>query len=349
MQACNRMPDFSLQRMRIAASAPAGVTVALTLVASAPTLVASAPTLVAVALTVVALAGAAPAHAQTPEVQWRPMESLNAELPAAVQVFSGADPDIPLRAWYVSVSPGADSVRTEVLLSADEQDRRERVSAFAANTGACVVVNGGFFSMERTPAMHAGLLVLDGEIEAPATRSVVRGDIRYETARAALGVMPDGFDIAWATSRDGRLQAWPEPPPHVPGSAATLEGEPAEWPVEDALGAGPALVSNGQVRVTTNEEVFFGSAIPDTHPRTAAGIRDDGTLLLLVVDGRQPVSRGVDLEQLAAIMVDIGANEALNLDGGGSSALSVNGGLVNRPSGITAGREVMSAIGVFCD
>ena len=342
MQVCKRIPVFSSQRVRSAASAP-------TFVAVAPTMVGLAPTWVAMALAMVALAGAVSAHAQTPDVQWQPMESLNAELPAAVQVFSGADPDIPLRAWYVSVSPGADSVRADILLSDDEEDRRERVSAFAANTGACVVVNGGFFSMERTPAMHAGLLVVDGEIEAPATRSVVRGDIRYETARAALGVMLDGFDIAWVTSRNGLLQAWPEPPAHVPGSPANLEGEPAPWPVEDALGAGPALVSNGQVRVTTNEEVFFGSAIPDTHPRTAAGIRSDGTLLLLVVDGRQPVSRGVDLEQLAAIMLDIGADEALNLDGGGSSALFVNGGLVNRPSGITAGREVMSAIGVFCD
>ena len=342
MQVCKRIPVFSSQRVRSAASAPTFVAVALTTIALAPTWV-------ALALTIIALASAASAHAQTPDVRWQPMESLNAELPVAVQVFSGTDPDIPLRAWYVSVRPGADSVRTEILLSDDEDDRRERVSAFAADTGACVVVNGGFFSMERTPAMHAGLLVVDGEIEAPATRSVVRGDIRYETARAALGVTPDGFDIAWATSRDGQLQAWPQPPPHAPGSPAELEGEPTEWPVEDALGAGPALVSNGQVRVTTNEEVFFGSAIPDTHPRTAAGIRDDGTLLLLVVDGRQPVSRGVDLDQLAAIMVDIGANEALNLDGGGSSALFVDSGLVNRPSGITAEREVMSAIGVFCD
>ena len=304
---------------------------------------------VALAAVVLALVGAVPAAAQTPDVQWQPMEALNAELPAAVQVFSGTDPRIPLRAWYVAVRPGADSVRTEILLSDDEEDRRDRVSAFAGDTGACVVVNGGFFSMERTPAMHAGLLVVDGVIEAPATRSVLRGDIRYETARAALGVTPDGFDIAWATSRDGQLQAWSEPPSHVPGSPAVLEGAPAPWPVEDALGAGPALASDGRVRVTTNEEVFFGSAIPGTHPRTAAGIRGDGTLLLVVIDGRQPVSRGVDLEQLASVMVDLGANEALNLDGGGSSSLHVNGRLLNRPSGVTTEREVMSAIGVFCD
>ena len=296
-----------------------------------------------------ALSSVVSAVAQTPAIQWQPMDALNAEMPDAVQVFSGADRNIPLRAWYVSVRPDSDSVRTEVLLSDDENDRRERVSAFAADTGACVVVNGGFFSMERTPAFHAGLLVVDGVIEAPATRSVLRGDMRYETARAALGVMPDGFDIAWATSRDGQLQAWPEPPSHVPGSPAELEGEPAPWPVEDAVGAGPALVSNGQIRVSTNEEVFFGSAIPNTHPRTAAGIRGDGTLLLVVVDGRQPVSRGVDLDQLAALMVDLGAEEALNLDGGGSSSLFVNGVLLNRPSGVTVAREVMSAIGVFCD
>ena len=100
------MQVISLQRVRIAASAPMWVTVAQTLAATA--------------LTIAALAGAASAHAQAPDVQWQPMESLNAELPATVQVFSGADTDIPLRAWYVSVSPGADSVRTEILLSGDE-------------------------------------------------------------------------------------------------------------------------------------------------------------------------------------------------------------------------------------
>ena len=159
----------------------------------------------------------AAARADAPVMQWQPMDSLNAELPADVRVFAGKDADFPLRAWYVAVSPGSDTVRAEILLSDDLTDRRERVSRFAADTGACVAVNGGFFSMERTPAMHAGLLVVDGVIEAPATRSVVRDELRYETARAALGFMEDGFDIVWATSRDGQLQAWMEPPAHRPG------------------------------------------------------------------------------------------------------------------------------------
>ena len=278
------------------------------------------------------------------------MEALNAELPPAVRVFAGTEQTLPLRAWYVSVAPGKDAGRVEILLSDDAADRRETVSSFAADTGACVVINGGYFSMERTPAVHAGLLVVDGVIEAPATRSVVRDELRYKTARAALGVTASGFDIAWTTSREGRLQAWSAPPLHREGAPAELDPAMATpWIVEDALGGGPALVSNGEVRVATNQEVFFGTAIPYTHPRTAAGIAADGTLLLLLVDGRQRTSRGVRLEELAAMMVDIGAEEALNLDGGGSSSLVVNGKLLNSPAGRGKEREVMTAVGVFCD
>ena len=39
--------------------------------------------------------------------------------------------------------------------------------------------------------------------------------------------------------------------------------------------------------------------------------------------------------------------ESLNLDGGGSSAMIVEEQLMNKPSGRTIQREVMSAIGIF--
>ena len=56
------------------------------------------------------------------------------------------------------------------------------------------------------------------------------------------------------------------------------------------------------------------------HPRTAAGITKDGTVILLAVDGRIPeYSNGESLTDLARIMIGLGADRALNLDGGGST------------------------------
>ncbi len=105
---------------------------------------------------------------------------------------------------------------------------------------------------------------------------------------------------------------------------------------------------DGKARVTADEEGFFGSYLRDQHPRTAAGRTADGALILMVVDGRQAESRGATLDELATLMLDVGAVDALNLDGGGSSTLVVNGMLVNRPAGGTAEREVMSALVTFC-
>jgi len=137
----------------------------------------------------------------------------------------------------------------------------------------------------------------------------------------------------------------------LPGRPAQpLDYDKAEiWQVLDAVAAGPAIVVGGRVRVMSNQEVFFGTSIPEVHPRTAAGRTRDGALILMVVDGRQAVSRGVSLEELAAMMVDVGAVEALNLDGGGSSTLVVNGVLMNRPTGGVFQREVMSALATFCE
>jgi exopolysaccharide biosynthesis protein len=50
--------------------------------------------------------------------------------------------------------------------------------------------------------------------------------------------------------------------------------------------------------------------------------REKRTLLLFVIDGRQPnYSEGVTLPELAQIAIEYGSNEAFNLDGGGSSTL----------------------------
>jgi len=285
-----------------------------------------------------------------PRLEWQPLDSVNARLPPGIRVYAGVDDSYPLRAWYVSIDEEDPSLATRVRVSDDSTDRREMVSSFAEEPGTCVAVNGGYFSMDRAPAIHGGLLVLDGHVVAPATASVTRDSLTYPTARAALGWNANGaVELRWAASRGDTVLAWNAPPANRLGSPATLTWEQAiTWPVAQAIGAGPALLRDGEIRVTADEEVFFGSSIPAVHPRTAAGRTADGRLILMVVDGRQPASRGVNLEELALLMRSVGAVDALNLDGGGSSALVVRGVLLNRPAGGTAEREVMSALVTQC-
>jgi exopolysaccharide biosynthesis protein len=279
-------------------------------------------------------------------ISWSPIAELNAGLPEAVRVYQGVDSQAPLRAWYVSVMPAA-GVSVQVAASADDADGVETGSEFASRTRARVVLNAGYFRMGEEPMRHVGLLMVDGQIIEPAVDSVLRDGSRYFLARGALGFMADGTpDIAWVSSRDGILYEWEDPPPNAPDTRVTeleLDGL-AEWGARHAVAAGPVLVMDGAMRVATNAEVFFGTTIPEVHPRTAAGTTSDGRLIVAVVDGRQRDSRGLDLAELAALMLDLGCVEAVNLDGGGSSTLGVDGTLVNRPLGGEFQREIMSAL-----
>ncbi len=83
--------------------------------------------------------------------------------------------------------------------------------------------------------------------------------------------------------------------------------------LDQAVGGGPWLVKDGQVQNVEDAR----------HPRTAVGIKEDGSILLVVADGRSNISAGLTFEELAQYMKDLGAVEALNLDGGGSSAAVV--------------------------
>jgi hypothetical protein len=195
-----------------------------------------------------------------------------------------------------------------------------------------------------------GLLVREGRVLEPSIDAIQKGDQRYFMARATLGLRAGGaLDIAWVSSREGRLYAHASPPANAPAApiAALDWGSLAPWEVRDAVAAGPALVVEGRVRVTADEEVFGDAVVEEAHPRSAAGVTPHGELVLVVVDGRQAESRGLTLDELAQVMRDLGCVEALNLDGGGSSALIVNGALVNRPEGQESDREVMSALAVY--
>ena len=58
------------------------------------------------------------------------------------------------------------------------------------------------------------------------------------------------------------------------------------------------------------------------HPRTAIGYsRDQNKILMIVVEGRSDVSKGVTTDELASIFQFFKMSNAVNLDGGGSSCL----------------------------
>ena len=63
------------------------------------------------------------------------------------------------------------------------------------------------------------------------------------------------------------------------------------------------------------------------NPRTVLALdKDAHTLILIVVDGRQPnYSEGATLEEMAAIAIQYGADVAVNQDGGGSSVMVMQG------------------------
>lgn len=82
-----------------------------------------------------------------------------------------------------------------------------------------------------------------------------------------------------------------------------------------------ALITNGQA--ITEDKNGGWHAVGYADPRAAVGIKEDGTVFMLVVDGRSEKSRGLTLTELANYMKNQGCVSAINLDGGGSAQIGI--------------------------
>ncbi len=257
---------------------------------------------------------------------------------------------LPVNAWYAHVDTDYPGIDVAVVVPRDP-DGRASASDLARENGACLLVNGGYFRMDVTPTTHVGLLLSEGRLLNGPTTGVFRDGVRYEVARSAIGFGRDNRpSVGWVTSAGDSLVWLSTPVANVPGTpgAPPVDSLFRRWDVYDAVSGGPRLLTGGTMDIATEAEVFFGTSIPNIHPRTAAGITQEGDLILMVVDGRQSGSRGVSLEELAELMRSAGAVDAVNLDGGGSSTMISGDALVNLPTGGTFEREVASAIAVRC-
>ncbi len=102
--------------------------------------------------------------------------------------------------------------------------------------------------------------------------------------------------------------------------------------LRDAVEFHPALIING-------ENLVAGSGLSDQQPRTAIGQAEDGTVMMLVVDGRQLHSFGISIERCGEIMESYGAYQASMLDGGSSSVMVYKGREITSPTTLSKNPE----------
>ncbi len=120
----------------------------------------------------------------------------------------------------------------------------------------------------------------------------------------------------------------------------------AKWQRMDFIVGGvPILMLDGKLLNDWQAEGARKGFAEERHPRTAVGLRSDGSWVFVIVDGRQPsLSIGMTLKELADTMASLECVSALNLDGGGSSAMVLDGRLMNSPSDAGKERTVGDAI-----
>lgn len=117
---------------------------------------------------------------------------------------------------------------------------------------------------------------------------------------------------------------------------------------ESILGGGPLLLWQGRRLEEPEKESISTVFFRARHPRTAAGVRADGTLVFVTVDGRQPgTSVGMSIPELTDLMVKLDCVSAVNLDGGGSTTMVIEGHIVNVPTDSNGARANGDAILLF--
>lgn len=94
---------------------------------------------------------------------------------------------------------------------------------------------------------------------------------------------------------------------------------------KDALAAGNVLEAVAGFGGDIFEDGHARSDLDNStrSSRTAIGIKADGTVVMMMVDGRQaPYSVGMTMAEVGATMESLGCVQAVNLDGGGSSTFA---------------------------
>jgi hypothetical protein len=303
------------------------------------------------------------------QVKWTNVDSLYGQLPSSVHVFTTTDLiEGKSNIAYYAIADLKDR-KLNFTTDTTYQRRFTPQQFYEKNQQPLLVVNGTFFDFATNRNLNA--VIKDGKLisyNVHTTALKGKDTLMYmHTFRSAIGIskkrkadvawlytdsskkyalatqetftakkdsFPEGFHI-YATTQIPRRNPTPgKLHKKIRKNIMFWKKEFHKWKMQTAIAGGPALIQNGKIAISNNEErMFMGKSIDDKHPRTAMGYTADGKLIILVVQGRMPgVAEGASLTQLAKLLLDLGCVEALNLDGGGSSCMLLNGKETIKPS-----------------
>ena len=173
---------------------------------------------------------------------------------------------------------------------------------------------------------HGAILAVNGDYYGSRRKGyVVRNGVLYRST---------------VSSRDQEdLCVWPDGNMTVILEGETSAEELMEAGVTQVLSFGPALVVDGEIAVSAEDEVGRAMA---SNPRTAVAMYSPLHYLFVVSDGRTDADEGLTLLELAEFLKAQGVQLAYNLDGGGSSTMVFMDEVVNWPT--TNGRRSERAV-----
>ncbi len=278
------------------------------------------------------------------QLKWTSMDSAFTGLPASVAVYRSTDTvnGRPSIAWCVI----ADLKDKRLDFTTDTAfGRRLTPRQFYEKNGQpLLVVNCTFFSFATSQNLN--LVMRKGRLLTYNLHDLAGKGKDTLTYRhplgSAIGISRKRkADIAWVYADTSRRNAYALQQPLEAGrDSASLHklafyrrqakktgSRFSKWKMQTAVGGGPVILQNGEIRITNEEEIrFTGKGLLDKHPRTAMGYTADNRLVILVVEGRNPgIAEGVTLAEEAQMLKDLGCVEGLNLDGGGSSCMLIDG------------------------
>jgi exopolysaccharide biosynthesis protein len=201
------------------------------------------------------------------------------------------------------------------LVTTNTVGKGEQVLSMVKRTGAIAGVNGGAFddpNWNGNGFKPAGLVMSGGKL--------LYQDGGMETPVNVVGIDRNGLMVA------GRYKP----------------SELLDMGVSEAVTFQPRFIVNGKGLVR-NQADGWGIA-----PRTCMAQTKDGTIMFIVIDGRQPgYSMGATLYDIQKILLEKGAVTAANLDGGSSTVLVKDNNVLDRPSSKYGMRYLPTAFLVF--